>query len=153
MKLLSEAIILATKAHDGQVDKGLQPYILHSLRVALRMETEEERIVAVLHDVIEDTFLHPSLIFEMFGQEIMSAVLAISRQPKEVYIDYIHRCSKNPLAKKVKIADLLENMSPSRLAALPESEQGIVKRYEKALHILSTKEEENGISSSSSLCT
>lgn len=134
---LSTAIILATKAHDRQVDKLGQPYILHSLRVMQAMETEEERIVAVLHDVVEDT---PLTIDDLYSyslpQHLGAAIDALTRREGEPYLpDYITRVAANPLARKVKLADLADNLSPSRF--VPGSEAASrSRRYWKALAML-----------------
>lgn len=134
---LSEAIRLASLAHDGQLDKAGKSYILHPLRVMLRMDTEDEMIVAVLHDVVEDTDYTLNDLRIMFSPIIVDAVDAISqRKGSETYFEYIARCKQNPLARKVKIADILDNSSPDR-AYLPESERlSMNRRYDKAFHIL-----------------
>lgn len=133
---LSLAISLAATAHGDARDKGGKIYILHPLRVMLSMETEEEMIVAVLHDVVEDTEITMDFIRKNFPERIADAMDAISRRDGESYFDYIHRVAKNELAKKVKLADLRDNISPARIAALPELERKISKRYEEALEIL-----------------
>ena len=110
---LSKAIILATKAHDGQVDKQGQPYILHPIRVMLACETEKEKIAAALHDVLEDTIITENdLYVEGFSEEIIEAVKSVSRlDPKaERYKDFIQRAKKNPIGKSVKISDLRDNL-------------------------------------------
>ena len=139
MKKLTEAILLAADAHNGQLDKGGQPYILHPLRVMLKMETEDERIVAILHDVLEDTEVGHTTLLKKFGQEILDAVVSVSRftQPvKETYFDYIKRAKLHPIGRKVKIADLEDNMSDERMASLPDDEKDIIRRYRKAMTIL-----------------
>ena len=138
MSKLQKAIVMAIEAHDGQVDKGGEPYIFHPLRVMMKMQTEEERIVAVLHDTLEDTSLSPQEITKEFGMGVMLAVDALTRKKGETYSKYIRRVKTHSLAKKVKIADIHDNLSPSRIQALPVEERGIVDRYLKALSILNS---------------
>ena len=145
--LIAKAISFATNAHSGQQDKGGQDYILHPLRVMFtvrdQMWDEKTQAVAVLHDVIEDCDINYDELVANFGEEIADAVKAISRRfepNKEVYTAYIKRIKKNPIARVVKIGDLFDNLQPERIALLPVSEQGIVKRYKKALRFLSASE-------------
>jgi (p)ppGpp synthase/HD superfamily hydrolase len=137
---LEKAIRMAAKAHERQVDKRKQPYILHPLRVMMRMETLEQKIVAVLHDTLEDTELTESDLEEAgFSEEIIAAVKALTRKKKPVeeryHEDFIPRVAKNRLAKAVKLADIADNLDPSR--ALPGTEGAAFKaKYEKARAIL-----------------
>lgn len=136
---LTLAISLACQAHSGQVDKQGQPYILHPLRVMLAMglsATEDERIVAVLHDALEDcseTFRSElySQITSYFSIDVQHALLLLTRSKEETYSSYIERIALDPLAKKVKIADLRDNLNPSRGSA-PNLER-LKDRYRKAL--------------------
>jgi (p)ppGpp synthase/HD superfamily hydrolase len=112
---LEDAIAFACQAHHGQVDKAGKPYILHSLRVMLRQETEAAQMVAVLHDVLEDTSVTlDGLRAAGFTPEICEAVDALTRRPGEPYDVMISRVAANPLARAVKIADLEDNMDPRR---------------------------------------
>ena len=121
MTKLTEAIELAAQAHAGQTDKAGQPYILHPLRVMLAMETEDERVAAVLHDVVEDSQLvgHGDIL-ALFGADIHEAVFALTRQEGEPYPDFLQRCKANPIARRVKLADIADNLSPARSASLPD---------------------------------
>ena len=129
------AIWFAFNFHDGQKDKGNYPYICHPLHVAEQMDDEESTIVAILHDVVEDTTCTLELFSYFFSQSILDAIDAITRREDEEYFDYIHRVAENEIAKKVKIADLHHNLDESRLykQKLPEK---LKSRYEKALSIL-----------------
>lgn len=144
---LEIAIEIAAKAHAGQKDKGGQDYILHPLRVMMRMETNEQRIVAVLHDVLEDTHItEADLRREGFSEEIIAALKCLTRieapspllrpgQGKEIYLtEFIPRIAKNPLARAVKLADLADNMDPNRVP--PGQEGGLhesqLRKYAKA---------------------
>ncbi|MFT2211463.1 GTP pyrophosphokinase [Rhizobium giardinii] len=138
MSDLDTAIKIATDAHAGQVDKGGQPYILHPLRVMLSVETEDERIVAVLHDVVEDTNITANDLYWIHGFKpaIMIAVVALTRGKNEDYFDFIRRCVENPLARAVKIADIRDNLDPRRL--LSDDPNGPTRRqkYRLALAML-----------------
>lgn len=135
--LLSKAIMLATEAHAGQLDKGGQPYILHPLRVMLACETNEQKIAAVLHDTVEDTGLELSLIRHRFGDVIADAVDALSRRDGEIYTDFIGRCAKNTLAADVKMRDLEDNMDLDRLGREPtENDIARLEKYTKAKKML-----------------
>jgi (p)ppGpp synthase/HD superfamily hydrolase len=120
---LTEAIALATAAHAGQVDKGGRPYIEHPLRVMRRMKREEERMVAVLHDVVEDTPTSFSVLRQHGCPEsIVSAVDALTKRQGESREEYCARIASNPLALVVKRADIADNSDPERLAALAPGE-------------------------------
>ncbi len=135
--LLSRALILATIAHDKQIDKGGQPYILHPLRVALKMDTIEGKIVGLLHDVLEDSdFAVDDLIDDGFPPEIIDAVIALTRKKEENYQQFILRCKENPLARQVKLADLEDNLDTTRLPEIGEKERQRIKKYEQAVLIL-----------------
>lgn len=138
MTPLSRAIQIAVQAHDGQVDKGGQPYILHPLRVMLAMETEDEQIVAVLHDVGEDGTENDrrnAASILTFAQ--LDALIILSRPPDETYSAYIDRVAGRGIATRVKIADLRDNLRPERAAALTPSHR---LRYEMALERLERTE-------------
>ncbi|MCD3276701.1 GTP pyrophosphokinase [Clostridium botulinum] len=135
--LLSKAVILATIKHKNQVDKGGNPYILHPLKVMLRMDTNRERIVAVLHDIIEDTDTTLENLKCMgFDDDIIQAIDSITRRDGEIYIDYIRRCKQNTIARKVKLADLEDNSDLSRIKNLTDKDYNRLKRYKKAKEIL-----------------
>ncbi|MDQ0319993.1 hypothetical protein QO002_002131 [Pararhizobium capsulatum DSM 1112] len=127
---LNTAIQVATAAHAGQVDKSGQPYILHPLRVMLAMETEDERIVAVLHDILEDTPVTANDLYweHGFKPHVVEAVFALSRKPGEDYPDFIRRLAVNPLARSVKIADIKDNLRPGA--------EHLRSKYEAALRML-----------------
>lgn len=112
---LEHAIQFATHAHAGQLDKCMQPYILHVLRVMLNVTTEEERIIAVLHDVIEETSVTLEDLTESFSVPVLTALEAITQRPDEPHAHYLERVLRNPLATRVKIADLEDNVSPIRI--------------------------------------
>jgi len=136
---LSDAILLATNAHRGQFDKGGQPYILHPLRVMQAVEGDEARIVAVLHDTMEDCGMSWTSIAKKFGDEIADAVYALSRGEEEAYEAFIDRCAANPIARVVKLADLTDNMDMRRLGREPtQVDAKRLAKYAKARATLST---------------
>lgn len=133
--LLARAVAVAADAHAGQQDKNGAPYILHPLRVMLRVEGEEARIVAALHDVVEDSagrWTLDGLRTAGFPQAVVDAVDAITRRPDEEYADFVVRAARNPLAKQVKLADLQDNMDMTRLAATGDKELARLRRYHRA---------------------
>jgi (p)ppGpp synthase/HD superfamily hydrolase len=138
---LEKAIQLAVEAHLGQRDKSGEPYILHPLYVMFQMYTTEEKIVAVLHDVIEDTSWDMGDIMDemicIYKDNIYNALVAITRNDGEKYFDYIRRVKKNNLATLIKKADLEHNIC--RSDNLPDS---LTERYFKSLEILQEKPNE-----------
>lgn len=129
--VLEDAIEIAVRFHKGQKDKNNEPYILHSLRVMMNCSSHEEKIVAVLHDVLEDTSCTEAYLEGVLESDrLLNAIKAITRYPDEKYFDYICRLKNNELARKVKIADLIDNVS--RVGA----SGSLRKRYYKALGIL-----------------
>lgn len=139
MTRIERAIAMALKAHGGQTDKAGQPYILHPLAVCSNpsLQTEDERIVAILHDVLEDTDTPAHEIYDEFGQVVLDAVLAITHAQGEPNIRYWAQVKLNPIALKVKLADITHNLSPGRLAILPEPDrERVVAKYTRALAAL-----------------
>jgi (p)ppGpp synthase/HD superfamily hydrolase len=133
MSDLESAIALSIAAHRGQVDKGGQPYILHPLRVMLQLESDPERIVAVLHDVVEDNQEYTMSRLESLGysREILEALDCLTRRPEENYNEFVGRIKLNRLATRVKLADLEDNMDIRRLAGLSTVDYGRLQRYRK----------------------
>lgn len=137
--LLNKALALAMQAHQHQLDKGGHPYLLHPLRVMMQFQDETLQIIAVLHDVIEDSDITPNDLSEQgFTQEMIDAIVALTRQPDETYPEFILRVSLNPLARQVKIADLRDNMDITRLPELTEKDLNRLTRYHHALKALLT---------------
>jgi len=137
-QLLNVAIILATNAHAGQNDKAGQPYILHPLTVMLSCESIEQKIVAVLHDIVEDTKVTLEYLDTYgFPQHIVAAIDCISMRKGETNLQYYERIKSNPLALAVKRMDIAHNSSEARLVHLPVEEQDrLKKKYNKAKEIL-----------------
>lgn len=115
-ELLIRALEIAVRVHKGQVDKGGFPYIGHPLRVAAKCENANEKIVALLHDTIEDTDVTPEYLVEQgFPPQIIDGVLSVTHRDGESYEDFIKRAAQDPIGKVVKLADLEDNMDISRL--------------------------------------
>lgn len=135
---LDEAIQVARRAHEGQLDKSGRPYIAHPLRVMGTVSGEHERMAAVLHDVVEDTSVTlADLTAAGCPEEVLAAVAAISKQPGEDQAAYLARVAANPIARLVKRADIADNMSPDRLARLdPATQERLRTKYESALQQL-----------------
>lgn len=131
------AISIALKAHKGQVDKGGNPYILHPLAVMNRVETIEEKIVAVLHDVVEDTEVTIDQLKETgFSEEILEAINLLTRAKEDSYEEFIDKTLKNRIARNVKIADIKENMNLSRIQDPSEQDYMRLEKYKRALERL-----------------
>ncbi len=134
MSTLERAIQIATEAHKGQFDKAGREYIGHPIRVMEMGRTEDEKIVGVLHDVIEDTdWTFERLEAEGFSQEVINALRCVTKTSEnENYDDFIDRVKKNPLAAAVKINDLTDNMDIRRLPYLSDKDVKRLKKYLKA---------------------
>lgn len=133
--LLDVAIKIAVNAHSGQIDKAGQPYILHPLKVMFTLSNEKDKIVGVLHDVIEDTDItYEDLIANGFeGEtEILDALKSVTKKDDETYDDFIDRVALNPIGKRVKLADLQDNMDLSRISNLTDKDFERLKKYQKA---------------------
>ena len=134
---LDRAIELAKQHHEGQTDKAGKPYIEHPLRVMNQVESEEEKIVAVLHDIVEDTDISlDDLRSEGFSEEVVSAVECLTKQDGENYDSYIERISFNSLAVKIKLADLEDNSDLTRLPEVTDKDLERIEKYDKALEKL-----------------
>lgn len=134
MSTLARAIAIAEQAHAGQKDKAGQPYIGHPMRVMESVGTDDERIVAVLHDVVEDSdWTLDMLLKEGFTPAIVDAVEALTKRPAEDYEkEFIPRTGRNPLARRVKLADLADNLARTRrLESSPENRRR-AEKYRRA---------------------
>ena len=123
-------MILAAKGHMGQVDKGGHPYILHPTRVMLSCKTVEEKTVAMMHDLLEDTaYTEDDLREEGFPEKIIEAVVCLTKTEGEEYADYVERICQNKLAARVKLADLKDNMDLNRLPGLTPKDFQRLEKY------------------------
>lgn len=132
MNELEQAIDLAVKAHTGDTDKAGETYIRHPLRVMQEMETETERVVAVLHDVVEDTPYSLDDIEDRFGPTVTEAVDALTKRNGETYSEFVDRAAANPIARCVKLADIEDNMDLTRLNDLDEGVLDKQRTYHQA---------------------
>ena len=149
---LEKAIKIAVEAHTGQVDKGGNPYILHPLRVMLSLNSEAERIVGVLHDVVEDCegWSWERLKEEGCSEEIIEALQSVSKTPEEEaeyrslpedeklghYLEFIQRAKANEIGRNVKAADIRDNLDISRIGEMTERDVFRLNRYMNALKAL-----------------
>lgn len=127
---------LAARVHTGQTDKAGEPYITHPQRVAAPLESSESQVVAWLHDTVEDTTLTLDEIRAQFGAETAAAVDAITRRAGEAWGTYLERVKENPVAKAVKISDLIDNSNLGRLPKVTMEDVDRQARYNKALKYL-----------------
>lgn len=138
-KHFEKAMSIAIKAHEGQKDKAGAPYLLHVLRVMLSLESMDEKIVALLHDVVEDSEMTlEGLEQKGFPKKILKAVELLTKTEKKPYEDYIQEIKNNDLARAVKLADLKDNMNITRLKKVTESDKLRIKKYKAAYNLLNS---------------
>ena len=131
------ALELAVEKHKNQTDKAGNPYILHPLHVMENVNSKEGKIVAILHDIIEDTDVTVDYLLKIgLSKRIVDAVVALTRSKDMDYQEYIKNLSSNPLAKEVKLADLEHNMDLKRLPTLEEKDLERNRKYQIAYHYL-----------------
>jgi (p)ppGpp synthase/HD superfamily hydrolase len=131
--LLERALAIAVQAHKGQRDRSGRPYVLHPLRLMMNVRLADEKIVAVLHDVIEDTsWTMDDLRKEGFPEEMLTALDCVTKREGEDYEAFVERSAKNPIARRVKIADLEDNMDARRLAEFTEKDAARMAKHLKA---------------------
>lgn len=131
------AMKLAYKAHAGQVDKSGVPYVFHPFHLAEQMKTEETVIVALLHDVVEDTDITLEDIRGMgFSDTVMDALKLLTHDPSVPYMDYVRKLSRNPVAALVKRADLTHNSDLTRMRVVTERDLERIEKYRRAMELL-----------------
>ena len=135
-KLTRKAMIIAYNAHQNQFDKANIPYIYHPIHIAEQMDTELECIVALLHDVVEDTDITLNDLEKEFPQEVIDLLKILTHDKKIGYIEYIKKVKTNPIATKIKIADLKHNSDITRLENITTTDLKRIEKYKKALEIL-----------------
>ena len=138
--LLARAIEIAVEAHKGQVDKAGEPYILHPLRIMHKLVSATDRIVGVLHDVVEDSpdWTIERLRKEGFGEDVLVPLALLTKRKHESYLDsYIARVQGNMRARRVKLADLSDNTDMLRLFLESDLDMKRLQKYRKAIRILS----------------
>ena len=132
------ALSIARKAHEGQLDKAGVAYIEHPIYVANQVDTEEEKAVALLHDVIEDSPVSAEGLLQAgLPETVVTAVQVLTKKKEQDYQTYLETVKKNPLARVVKLADLKHNSDLSRLSSITEKDRERLKKYKKAIDFLS----------------
>lgn len=154
MSDLQRAISIAVEAHQGQTDKGGNPYILHPLRIMMSLKIEEEMIVGVLHDVVEDCadkgFDWDYLKDQGFSDTVLEALRTVTKTPEEesyfktlsgqqridAYLEFVGRAKENPIGRRVKRADIFDNLNVSRIGQLTQRDLDRLNQYKKAIEFL-----------------
>ena len=140
-ELYDLALRIAIRAHEGQKDKSGREYVTHPIRVAERCKDPRAKIVALLHDTIEDTDVTVEYLRSQgFPEEIIEGVLSVTKQEgeegEENYEDFVLRAAQNPLGKEVKMADLEDNMNIQRLKNITDDDVDRLRKYLRAWHLL-----------------
>ncbi|MGH7126793.1 MAG: hypothetical protein ACREFI_20620 [Stellaceae bacterium] len=142
MSSLERAIAIAAEAHAGQVDKAGAAYVLHPLRMMLRVTTPAERIVAVLHDVCEDCpeWTFDRLRAEGFSEQVIEALQSVTKRSGEDYEAFVRRAAENPIGRCVKLADLNDNCDLSRIASPTQRDFERIRKYRAAIALIESLE-------------
>ena len=136
--MVNLALSIARQAHEGQLDKAGVDYIKHPIYVASQVETEEEKTVALLHDVLEDSSVTAEeLLIAGLPETVVTTVQVLTKQTGQDYQTYLQAVKSNPLACRVKLADLKHNSDLSRLTSITEKDRERLKKYKKAIDFLS----------------
>lgn len=138
--LIERAVAIALEAHAGQVDKAGAPYILHPLRLMTQMQTEEEQLAAVLHDVVEDSdFTFETLQEAGIPEEVIETLKLLTHQETDSYEAYVSKIKPHPVARKVKLADLTDNMRLDRIPHPTEKDVARLQKYAQAIQLLEAR--------------
>ncbi len=137
MSTLERAIAIAAAAHAGQVDKASRPYILHPLRVMLALDTTDDQIAGVLHDVVEDTDVTiEGLRADGFSEDVLAALDSVTKREGEDYPVFVLRAAANPIGRRVKLADLRDNSDLSRIDHPTQKDYARLARYRAAIEAI-----------------
>jgi len=136
-KSIRKAMKIAYDAHHGQLDKSGVPYVYHPIHLAEQMKTEEECIVALLHDVVEDTNITFEQLEREFSDTVIQVLKLLTHDDSVPYMDYVRKIKDNPIAKNVKLADLHHNSDITRLDEMSEKDKLRNIKYNEAIRILS----------------
>lgn len=131
-----KAMKIAYDAHNGQLDKSGVPYIFHPIHLAEQMQNEDECIVAILHDVVEDTNITFEELEKEFSSTVIEALKLLTHDDSVEYMDYIRNIKDNPIAKVVKLADLQHNSDVTRLPKRTGKDDKRNQKYAEAIRIL-----------------
>ena len=136
-KMTKKALRLSFDAHKDQLDKGGMPYVYHPYHVAEQMTTEETVVVALLHDVVEDTNLTlDDIRAQGFSDSVLEALALLTHNDAISYLDYVAAIKTNPIARVVKLADLQHNSDISRLDKIDETARKRIEKYQTAIALL-----------------
>ena len=136
---LERAIEIAVNAHKGVTDKGGNPYIVHPLRVMMSLKSDNEKIVGVLHDVVEDAedWDFERLKEEGFSEEVLDALRSVTKTSEEEdYNEFVQRALTNEIGRAVKIADIRDNLDVTRIGELRQKDMNRLNKYKNALKVL-----------------
>jgi (p)ppGpp synthase/HD superfamily hydrolase len=137
MTLIEKSLTIALRAYTGKTDKAGCDYIHHPLRLMAKMTSDSEMAVALLHDVIEDSDITAAdLLAEGISSEVVEAVLCLTKQAGENYPEFVLRAKQNALARKVKLADIEDNINVLRLLTLNDTDLARIAKYHAAWHVL-----------------
>lgn len=138
MSTVERALAIAREAHQGQVDKAGAPYVGHPVRVAHACVSDDAKIVALLHDVVEDCegWSFERLRAEGFSDAVMAGIESVTKRDGEAYDDFVRRAAANPLGREVKLADMADNMDLSRIAQPTQKDIDRVAKYRQATALL-----------------
>ncbi len=140
-ELVNIAIDIAYAAHHGQKDKAGRPYFVHVMHVAEQMDDEYSVCVALLHDTMEDTDVNPGMLERIFPREVMDAVKVLTHKKDTDYFDYVREVAKNPIARKVKRADLAHNLDAARFDGTGrEQSERHKQKYTQAMEIINNSQ-------------
>ena len=136
---LERAIEIAVNAHKGVTDKGGNPYIVHPLRVMMSLKSDNEKIVGVLHDVVEDAedWDFERLKEEGFSEEVLDGLRSVTKTSEEEdYNEFVQRALANEIGRAVKIADIRDNLDVTRIGELRQKDMNRLNKYKNALKVL-----------------
>jgi (p)ppGpp synthase/HD superfamily hydrolase len=138
MSTLERAIVIAAEAHAGMTDKAGAPYILHPLRLMLALSETNDRIVAVLHDVVEDCdgWTLDRIRAEGFSKEVLEALDSVTKRHDEEYLTFVRRAAANPIGRKVKLADLRDNSDLTRISNPTQRDFDRTEKYRVAIEMV-----------------
>lgn len=142
-EMTKKALKLCFKAHKDQVDKSGMPYVFHPFHLAEQMQDENTTIVALLHDVVEDTGYTLSDLKNMgFPESVLEAIRMMTHDSSVPYLDYVAQIRKNPIARTVKLADLRHNSDLTRLEHITQKDLARIEKYRKSIAILTEETED-----------
>lgn len=135
--MTKRALKLSFEAHREQIDKSDMPYVFHPFHLAEQMTDEDTTVVALLHDVVEDTDYTLEDLRQMgFSEKVLEAIALMTHAPDVPYMEYVARLKVNPIARAVKLADLRHNSDMSRFDVITPYDLVRAEKYRKAIELL-----------------